>query len=89
VTSITSMCCDVWSHLLSTRERTLKFDDLHQLLQMPAVSVDGSSAISESRKASVTSRDGGLCVLCGMDPVDVAHIVARKSGDHHRVSEAG
>jgi hypothetical protein len=26
-------------------------------------------------------RDGGLCVLCGDDPIDVAHIVARKAGD--------
>ena len=29
----------------------------------------------------MTSRDGGLCVLCGVGPVDIAHIVARKSGD--------
>ena len=46
---------------------------------------DGSSVISESRRASIKSRDGGLCVLCGMDPVEVAHIVARKSADHRRV----
>ena len=56
---------------------------------MLLATVDGSSAISESRRASVSSRDGGLCVLCGMDPVDVAHIVARKSGDHRRVSDTG
>lgn len=51
------------------------------------LSIDGSSLVSESRKASVFSRDGGLCVLCGMDPTDVAHIVARKAGDQNRVSE--
>jgi hypothetical protein len=60
---------------------------LQQLLQK--MLLDGSSAVSESRKASVTSRDGGLCVLRGMDPVDVAHIVARKSGEHSEVSETG
>jgi len=54
---------------------------------MPPLSpTDGSSVISEIRKSSVVSRDGGLCVLCGMDPIDVAHIVARKSGDPGRVS---
>lgn len=47
---------------------------------------DGSSVISESRRAGVNSRDGGLCVLCGMDPVDVAHIIARKAGDQGQVS---
>jgi hypothetical protein len=57
------------------------------LAQMSPATVDGSSAISESRKLSIISRDGGLCVLCGMDPVGVAHIVARNSGDHGRVSE--
>jgi hypothetical protein len=55
------------------------------LAQMPLATVDGSSAMSESRKVSVNSRDGGLCVLCGMDPVDIAHIVAGKSGDHRQV----
>ena len=40
---------------------------------------DGSSAISETRRSNITLRDGGLCVLCGEDPVDVAHIVARKA----------
>lgn len=52
---------------------------------MPLTTVDGSSVVSESRKVSITSRDGGVCILCGMDPVDVAHIVARKSGDQGRV----
>ena len=36
---------------------------------------------------SIHSRDGGLCVLCGMDPVDVGHIIARNSGDQDKVSE--
>ncbi|KAM6503830.1 hypothetical protein JOM56_000773 [Amanita muscaria] len=52
---------------------------------MPLTTVDGSSAVSESQKVSITSRDGGVCILCGMDPIDVAHIVARKSGDQGRV----
>ena len=47
---------------------------------------DGSSVISESKRANVSVRDGGLCVLCGDDPIDVAHIVARKSGDIGQVS---
>ncbi|KAF5376272.1 hypothetical protein D9615_008557 [Tricholomella constricta] len=40
---------------------------------------DGSSTISDTRRSNVTIRDGGLCVLCGDDPVDVAHIVVRKA----------
>ena len=57
---------------------------------MPPATGDGSSTISESRRISVlNSRDGGLCVLCGMDPVDVGHDVTRKSGDQGRVSETG
>jgi hypothetical protein len=57
---------------------------------MPPTTADGSSAISESRRISVlNSRDGGLCVLCGTDPVDVGHVVARKFGDQGRVSETG
>jgi hypothetical protein len=55
--------------------------------QMPLPTVDDSSAVSESQEAIVTYCDGGLCILCGMDPVDVVHIVSRKSGDHRRVSE--
>ena len=47
---------------------------------------DGSSAISETKRSNVTLRDGGLCVLCGEDPVDVAHIVAQKAGDPGQVS---
>jgi len=56
---------------------------------MPLVSEGRSSAISESQKVCIISRDGGLCVLCGMDPVDVAHIVARNSAAHRQVSETG
>jgi hypothetical protein len=52
---------------------------------MSLVSEGRSSAISESQKVCITSRDGGLCVLCGMDPVDVAHIVARDSAAHRQV----
>lgn len=63
------------------------FSSATALAQMPLTTVDGSSVVSESRKVSITSRDGGVCILCGMDPVDVAHIVARKSGDQGRVSE--
>ena len=75
---------------MSRRPYSLVFDPLQQLLaQMPLATVDGSSAISESRRISVNSRDGGLCVLCGMDPVDVGHVVARKSGDQGQVSETG
>ena len=47
---------------------------------------DGSSVLSETKRSNVSLRDGGLCVLCGDDPVDVAHIVARKSGDVSQVS---
>ncbi len=54
---------------------------------MPQTTSDGSSTISESLRFSINSRDGDLCVLCGMDPVDVGHIIARKSGDQRLVSE--
>jgi hypothetical protein len=54
---------------------------------MSPTSPTGSSILSETRKTSVTSRDGGLCILCGIDLVDVAHIVARKAGDSGQVSE--
>jgi len=37
--------------------------------------VDDSNAISETQEASVSSRDGGMCVICGMYIVDVAHII--------------
>lgn len=47
---------------------------------------DGSSAISETRRSNISIRDGGVCVLCGEDPVDVAHIVARKAGDTGQVA---
>lgn len=50
-----------------------------------SVSLGGSSVVSEW----ITSRDGGVSVLCGMDPVDVAHIVTRKTGDQGRVSDPG
>ncbi len=53
----------------------------------PASLVEESSAVSESQRAIITSRDGGLCILCGMDPVNVAHIVAPRSGDQSRVSK--
>ena len=56
---------------------------------MPPATADDSSAISESRRINVTSHDGGLCVLCGMDPVDVGHFIAGKSGDQGQVSETG
>ena len=49
---------------------------------MPLSGEYGSSAVYESWKDNVISRDGGLCILCGMDPVDVAHIV---DGDCHQV----
>ena len=42
------------------------------------MTTDSSSVISETMKSSVLIRDGGLCVLCGDDLVDVVHIVARK-----------
>jgi hypothetical protein len=49
---------------------------------MPPMTIsEGSSAISDTRKDIVLSRDGGLCVLCGMSPIDIAHIIARKSWD--------
>jgi hypothetical protein len=44
---------------------------------------DGSSAISETRKSNIQIRDSGVCVFCGDDPVDVAHIVARKGVPGH------
>ena len=47
---------------------------------------DGSNVLSEAKKAIVISRDHGLCILCGMDPTQVAHIIPRKSGDHQRDS---
>ncbi len=40
---------------------------------------DRSSVMSETMRSNVLIRDGGLCVLCGDDPVDVVHIVARKA----------
>lgn len=52
---------------------------------MTLTTVDGSTAISESRKVRIASRDGAVCILYGMDPIDVAHIVARKSGNQARV----
>jgi hypothetical protein len=58
-------------------------------MTMSSATTDDSSIISESRRDSVISRDGGLCVLCGMDPVDVAHVVARESGNQRLVSETG
>lgn len=56
---------------------------------MPSVTTDGSSTISESQTISVITRDGGLCVLCGMDLVDVGQIIAGESGDQGQVSETG
>ena len=56
---------------------------------MPPATADGSSTISESWRINVTSCDGGLCVLCGMDPIDVSHIIAQKSGNQGQVSETG
>ena len=61
----------------------------YTLAQMPLVSEDRSSVISEPQKVCIISRDGGMCVLCGMDPVDVVHIVARNSAAHRQVSETG
>lgn len=34
-------------------------------------------------------RDGGVCVLCGDDPIDVAHIVTQETGDVGQVNEIG
>jgi hypothetical protein len=51
-----------------------------------SLTTDGSTVLSESRKDIVTSRDGGLCVLCGMDPTNVAHIISQKSGGDGQVS---
>lgn len=50
---------------------------------------DDSSVISETRRTNIQLRDGGVCVLCGDDPTDVVHIVARKAGDVGQVSETG
>lgn len=44
---------------------------------MPLTTMDGSSAISESQEI-IIFRDGGLCVLCGMD---VAYIVAQNDDE--------
>jgi len=62
----------------------LELSDLCFLAQM--ATTDGSSVISEERRSNIAIRDGGLCVLCGEDPVDVAHIVARKAGDTGQVA---
>ena len=51
-----------------------------------SLTTDESTVLSESRKDIVTSRDGGLCVLCGMDPTNVAHIISQKSGGDGQVS---
>jgi hypothetical protein len=66
----------------------LVFDHIStNFAQMPLSSEYGSSAVSESWKDNVISRDGGLCVLCGIYPVDVAPIVAHiVYGDSSQVS---
>jgi hypothetical protein len=50
-------------------------------------SLGGAISKSEYQKAIAISRDGGLCVLCGIGAVDVAHVVARNSADCRQVSE--
>ena len=79
--------------VISLRSQTLIYTSY---CMMPTITddssaiTDGSSAISDFRKEIVISRDGGLCVLCGMYPVDVAHIIARRESDHlDQVSEPG
>ncbi|KAF5386652.1 hypothetical protein D9615_001953 [Tricholomella constricta] len=52
---------------------------------MPQSSSDGSSSVSDSQKALITSRDGSLCVLCGFGTIDITHVVARNSDDHRTV----
>lgn len=49
---------------------------------MSSGTVDNSSSsvVSEPRKIEIISRDGDLCVLCGVDPVEVAQIIGTKSG---------
>jgi len=53
---------------------------------MSLCTMDGSSAIYETQEASVSSRDGGMCVLCGMYIVDIAHIIAQRSTENYLVS---
>jgi len=44
---------------------------------MPSMSpTKGWNVPSEACKTNISSRDGGVCVLCGIDPVDVVRIVA-------------
>ena len=60
---------------------------------MPCQSIsDLCSTVSlwlENGFTDVNSCDGGLYILSGMDPVDVAHIIAQKSGNHCQLSETG
>jgi hypothetical protein len=60
---------------------------------MAATDSDGSSVtsvISLTTRETIALRDGGVCVLCGCDTIDVAHITAQKASDFDQVvSETG
>jgi hypothetical protein len=59
------------------KDKTMETDDMPQ--------ATGSCSISDTLRVSIRERDDEGCIICGNDPVEVAHIIGKTNQVDYQV----